>query len=394
MISMSGNHGRSADHGRHVYAVAMKTEMEDEQMGRANARLTLLEILKILQEKTDAEHPISIMEIVNELDKRDDEGISAGRDAVADMLKDLEAKYPGPGKICCKQTDQKNGARYTYAYYFQMPFSTQEAELLMNEVMLSQSRSYDQVGTLMLKLRSLAGQERLNYLHPLPSDYYAPNDDLERNISLIYQAIRENQHNSRTETTLSFDFNGYGRDKKLHKTKRFYDILPISICLNNGKYYLLCIFPGSKKVAHYRIDLITNMEKRKANHSHIQDGQKKILKNIADLQEIAAFTAAHPNMFYEKPGDGVREVTLRVEKIPKKPNASLTIIVDTFGKNWKAEIGTETDEFVNIHVRSTVDAITSFVLQYIDRVKVIAPEAVKDQVEANLRQMFEKYFEK
>lgn len=363
-------------------------------MARVNARLTLLEILRILQEQTDAEHPISIMGIVNQLNKREDEGLAAGRDAVADMLKDLEADYPGPGKICCKQTEQKNGGRYTYAYYYQTPFSGEEAALLMHEVMLSQNRSYDQVGALMLKLRSLASPKRQYPLHPLPPDYYSPNGDMERNISLIYQAIRENQYHTGTETTLSFDFNGYGRDQKIHKTRRFEGILPISICSNAGKYYLLCVFPGGTKVAHYRVDLITNMEIRKANHSDLQDGQKQKLKNIAALQEIAAFTAAHPNMFYEKPGDGVREITLRVEKTPKKPNASLTIIADTFGKNWKAEKSTETDEFVNVHVRSTVDAITSFVLQYIDRVKVIAPEVVKDQVDANLRQMFEKYFEK
>ena len=89
----------------------------------------------------------------------------------------------------------------------------------------------------------------------------------------------------------------------------------------------------------------------------------------------------------------MRKITLRVGKIPNKPDASLTFLMDTFGNNWEAEKGTETDEYVNVHIRSTVDAITSFVLQYIDRVKVIAPEDVKQKVEANLRQMFEKYFE-
>lgn len=364
-------------------------------MGRVNARLTLLAILKILQEQTDAEHPISITEIVRQLSAMEDEGISAGRDAVGDMLRDLEYYYPGPGKICCQQTDQQNGSRYTYAYYYKMPFSGEEVELLLNEVMFSQNRSYEQVGELMPKLLSLTsmpyGKENLKYLHPLSQDYYAPNGEMERNISLIYQAIRENQYNSRTETTLSFDFNGYGNDKKLHKTNRFYDILPISICVKNGKYYLLCIYPGSTKVSHYRIDLITNMEKRKANHSQTQEGQKQNLKNIADLREIAAYTAAHPNMFYEKPGDGIKEINLRVEKIPNKPEASLTFLVDTFGNCWEAEKGTETDECVNVHVRSTVDAITSFVLQYIDRVKVIAPEDVKEKVEEKLRKMFEKY---
>lgn len=364
-------------------------------MGRVNARLTLLAILKILQEQTDAEHPISITEIVKQMNAMEGEGISAGRDAVGDMLRDLEYYYPGPGKICCQQTERRDGSRYAYAYYYQMPFSGEEVELLLNEVMFSKNRSYEQVGALMPKLLSLTsmpyGKENLKYLHPLSPDYYAPNGEMERNISLIYQVIRENQHNSRTETTLSFDFNGYGNDKKLHKTKPFYDILPISICLNHGKYYLLCIYPGSTKVAHYRIDLITNMEKRKANHSQTQEGQKQNLKNIADLREIAAFSAAHPNMFYERPGDGIRKITLRVGKIPNKPDASLTFLVDTFGNNWEAEQGTETDEFINVHVRSTIDAITSFILQYIDRVKVIAPEDVKEKVEENLRQMFEEY---
>ena len=175
-------------------------------MGRVNARLTLFAILKILQEQTDAEHPISITEIVKQLNAMEDEGISAGRDAVGDMLRDLEYYYPGPGKICCQQTERRDGSRYAYAYYYQMPFSGEEVELLLNEVMFSQSRSYDQVGVLMPKLLSLTsmpyGKENLKYLHPLSPDYYAPNGEMERNISLIYQAIRENQYNSRTETTL------------------------------------------------------------------------------------------------------------------------------------------------------------------------------------------------
>lgn len=364
-------------------------------MGRVNARLTLFAILKILQEQTDAGHPISITEIVKQLSAMEDEGISAGRDAVGDMLRDLEYYYPGPGKIRCQQTERRDGSSYAYAYYYQMPFSGEEVELLLNEVMFSQNRSYDQVRALMPKLLSLTSmpyeKENLKYLHPLSPDYYAPNGEMERNISLIYQTIQENQYNSRTETTLAFDFNGYGHDKKLHTTKHFFNILPISICLNHGKYYLLCIYPGSTKVAHYRIDLITNMEKRKATQNQAGQGQKQNLKNIADLQEIAAFLAAHPNMFYERPGDGVRMITLRAKKIPNKPDASLTFLVDTFGNSWEAEKSTETDEYIYVHVRSTVDAIASFVLQYTNRVKVIAPADVKEKVEEKLRQMFEKY---
>lgn len=368
-------------------------------MGRVNARLTLLALLDILQRKTDAEHPISIAEIVRQLQETEYEGVSAGRDAVSDMLRDLECYYSGPGRVCCKQTEQQSGSRYTYAYYYQMPFSGKEAELLLNEVMFSQNRSHAQVDALMEKLRSLTSvpyvKKNLNYLCPFSPDYYVSNGEMERNISLIYQAIQENRYNSRMEATLSFDFNGYGNDKKLHKTRRFYRILPISICIKNGKYYLLCIFPGGTKVAHYRIDLITDMEIEKSNHGRGQDdGWKQSLKNTADLQAITAYTAAHPNMFYEKPGDGTRIITLCVEKIPKKPDASLTFLVDTFGNNWEAESGTETDDIVNVNVRSTVDAITSFVLQYMDRVKVIAPAEVKEQVELNLRQIFEKYFER
>ena len=65
---------------------------------------------------------------------------------------------------------------------------------------------------------------------------------------------------------VSFTYNSYGTDKKLHPRRdsagnvREYIVNPYQIAAANGRYYLICNYDKYDNVAHYRLDRITNIK--------------------------------------------------------------------------------------------------------------------------------------
>ena len=59
---------------------------------------------------------------------------------------------------------------------------------------------------------------------------------------------------------VSFIYNSYGTDKKLHpKREREYVINPYQMVATNGRYYLICNYDKYDTLSNYRIDRITGI---------------------------------------------------------------------------------------------------------------------------------------
>ena len=62
---------------------------------------------------------------------------------------------------------------------------------------------------------------------------------------------------------VSFIYNSYGTDKKLHpKREREYVINPYQMVATNGRYYLICNYDKYDTLSNYRIDRITGITKQ------------------------------------------------------------------------------------------------------------------------------------
>ncbi len=303
--------------------------MVKKESGRIRARETTLAVMKILIE-TQYTGPISIMEIASQLERTF--GISTGRDTVKAILNDLKAHWPIDGEVKCVEKVKNNGQTYTYGYFYE----------------------------------------------PL---YQNPTQAI---IQQINQVIQKNKKQVGHETTLSFWFNGYGSDKKIHHVGRQYEgVLPVRVCYSNGYAYLVCFWKGKKEPAHMRVDLITDLETE--NRKKEDDCRKKYAFNTPDME----YQQQHPYMFYEKEKEWLRHITFRIKKNPTKPHASLTFLHDVFGDNWNVIGGTETEKIVDVIVNCYQNAAAQFVWQFIDCVEVIEPLEVKAEIENSLKKRFE-----
>lgn len=305
--------------------------MVKKESGRINARETTLAVMKILI-GTQNTGPISITEIVEQLENYPDHPIVTGRDTVKAILHDLEKFWPIDGKVEYEETTKNNGQTYTYRYFYQPPQT----------------------------------------------------DPTQAVIQKINQIIQNNKKRVGQETTLSFWFNGYGSDKKIHHVgTRYTGVLPVRICYSNGYAYLVCFWKHKKEPAHMRVDLITDLETE--NRTKVEDPRRNYAFNTSD----AEYWQQHPYMFYEKEEDWLRHITFRIKKNPVKPHASMTFVHDVFGDGWNVVSGSETDEYIDVIVNCYPHAASQFVWLNIDCVEVLEPLDVKADIENSLKNRFE-----
>ena len=355
-------------------------KMEEKKRERVNARMATLAVLEILQKKTDENHKLHIMDIVREAAKEPYE-LKLHRDTVKAILADLQEFYQMEDRVCCETTSRFSAEGeeldyYTYNYYWKREFSNEEIQLLIDDVMFSKMRSKKQVEELTKKIKSFATEEfakKLNYLEQIPYKQYTVNELTQKNIAKIHQIIAKNSNASQKEVWLVFTFNGYGTDKKLHPVGTF-QVFPMRICELNKNYYLICYLKGMKNLSHFRIDLMTNMQEISVT---VEEDQNRLrLKNSLTTKSVSEYLTTHPFMFYEGKGDSVKNIILRVKKMPGKPEASMTLLYDMFGKNWEAIQETENDEYVDVKVRCLLSGIKVFVNQYQDRLQIISCENI------------------
>lgn len=311
-----------------------------KEVTRVNARLTTLKVLEILEDQTGRERPISITRIKKILNDR--YALTPTRDTIKAILTDLVSDFPGPGRVVCQEAfrfDPRTGedTQYTFGYYYQAADANEERDI---------------------------------------------REQIER-------VIHRDKH-SMSETVLSFRFCGYGSDGRLHETGWHPSgVLPLRIMNAYGHPYLICLMDGSSTPFHLRLDLITDLRIQRRKKEN--DAERQFVENKVNIPQ-EEYLASHLYMFYERDDDKPTWIRLRVEKLPNKPTASLTFLQDAFGKNWRPVAGTETDGGLDVEIWCLPSAVTQFVRQYMDRVRIVGPEEVKRRSEEELRKVFEQYF--
>uniref|UniRef100_UPI004056EEDA helix-turn-helix transcriptional regulator n=1 Tax=Acetatifactor sp. TaxID=1872090 RepID=UPI004056EEDA len=362
---------------------------------RVNARRATLAVLEILKTQSSEKKKLHIEDIVTRL-KKEPYNIDTNRDTVKSILSDLQEFYLDVDCIKCETTERvlTNGASknvYTYNYYYEPLFSGEELRLLLDDVLFSKMRTEGQVRSLVEKIKSMApidDKYQFEILdEQIPEKQYTLNQEVQENMAMIRDAIRHNNGGETKETWIQFTFNGYGTDRKLHPTGE-YTVLPLRICETYQNYYLICYMENTDYLSHYRIDLMTEL--REISMENNPNDRKDTLRNSLNQKNISEYISSHFYMFYEKDGNTVKTIRLRVEKDKKKPDASMTFLYDAFGRNWSVVPGTETANSVEVQLRCVPSAMRIFVRQYIDRVKIVGPPDVKELVEEGLREDFEK----
>jgi len=337
-------------------------------------KISIIAILKILYEHSDADHRLSAKEIIDYL--WSDYNIKLDRKAVKRNLMDLiDFGYDIEYKETPKK-NQKGEEEIIYSdWYINHTFDNSELRLLIDSLLFSKHMPYSQCKELIGKLIGLSSvyfKDNVKHISNLPESV-PRNPELLLTIEVLDEAISKKKQ-------VAFNYTDYGIDKVMHLRTDTngiptnYVINPYQMVATNGRYYLICGSDKHDYLGHYRIDRIANIE--------LLNTSAKPLSKIKGTEyglNLPKHMAEHIYMFS---GDSVRV------KYLCKPDM-INEIVDWFGLDF--DIKEKEVDLIEISVMVNESAMFHWLMLYGPRVEVISPKTLRDRVTEAAAEVAEKY---
>ena len=341
-------------------------------------KLIIMNILDILKKYTDADHRLSQKDIVEILEREYD--MKTDRKAVKRNLMNLiEFGYDIEYNEIPRMIKNKNGEAEENLilsdFYINRDFTDSELRLLIDSVLFSKHVPYSQCKEVVQKLENLSNiyfKLKVKHIRNLPEN--APtNNQLFLTIEILDEAISKGLQ-------VSFTYNNYDIDKKLHPRKnsegkeREYIINPYQIVATNGRYYLVCNYDKYDNVAHYRLDRITNIQ---LLDTPVKPKDK--VKGLENGLDLPKHMAEHLYMFSGE--------SIIVKFIAKR--YIITEVIDWFGKDVK--FSNATDDEVTVTVKVNEMAMQLWALQYARHIRVISPKSLVEKIKNDIAFAMENY---
>lgn len=325
----------------------MKTSFEP-------TKLALVRILQILEQYSDFDHPLKQQDIIDYLDK--DYGITIERKAVGRNLSLLkEAGYD-------IASDRRG------SYLAERTFDDSELRMLIDGVLASRHITAKHSKELIEKLCSLSNKYFRSHVKNIWSvNEWSKTDNqaLFYNIEIVDAAIEQGKQ-------ITFSYNKYGADKKLHKTSD-HRATPYQMILRNQRYYLIACNEKWKNLGHYRLDRITDIR--------LTDEPATPLRSLPGHEsgiDYKEYATSLPYMFTDKPE--------RVEFLADP--AIIDQIVDWFGDNARIE---QSGDKLKVSVKVSPMAMEYWAMQYLNFVEILSPASLRTRIAANLEAARGKY---
>lgn len=305
----------------------------------------ILYLLKILQQYTDEEHPLSTNQLIDMLNEK--YGISAHRTT---LYKDIAALQEfGIDVVIIHSTQCKY---FIGSRKFELP----ELKLLVDAVESSKFITAKKSKTLIEKIHTLTSEEQIAKLKR--NNYVAgrvkpDNEMIYYIVDTVNDAINEGKK-------ISFQYYEYtGLKKKVLRNKgEVYTISPYHLIWNDDFYYVIGYSDKKKKIVTFRVDRIT--------------APPEILSADAvpvptDF-DIAEFTR---QVFFMYDGENVM-IDLRCD------NSLMKTMIDRFGE----DVTTLAYDMTSFRLQTEVSASPTFfgwVFGFGGKVQILAPGNIKEQ---------------
>lgn len=339
----------------------------------------ILNILDILKKYTDEDHRLSQKEIVDIL--KTEYNMSADRKSVRRNILDLielgyEIEYSEAIRMVPNKATGELEESYIWSdFYLVRDFSDSELRLLIDSLLFSKHIPYSQCKELVEKLEGLSSryfESKVKHIRTMP-DNSLTNRQLFYTIDVLDEAISRGRQ-------VSFSYNRYGTDKKLHPEKnsdgkvKEYIVNPYQIAATNGRYYLIANYDKYDNVSHFRLDRITDIK--------MLQTPVKSTKQVKGLENgfyLPKHMAEHVYMFS---GESI-PVTFKAKKY------IVGDVLDWFGKD--VEFSDETEDEITVRVTVNEKAMLRWGLQYALHTKIISPTSLAEQIKEDLKTSMENY---
>ena len=234
----------------------------------SNQKLKLLYLYQFLLEKSDEKHPVTINEMIQELERH---GVKAERKSLYD---DIELLQVFGADIL------REKRRHTGYYIATRDFELAELKLLVDLVQSSKFLSNERSLTLIQKIETLCSkhdaaalQSHVNVQSRVKNSsrynvYY--------NVDSIYNAILQNNKIQ----FLYFKYN-VDKNKEYRRDGEYHVVSPVKLLWDDENYYLICIDDKYNSIRHYRVDRMEKIEQLDEERQMASDSELKKIDDYA-----------------------------------------------------------------------------------------------------------------
>lgn len=211
-----------------------------------NQKLKLLVLLQYLMRQSDERHPVTVAQMIGELERR---GIGAERKSIYD---DLEAL-----RLFGVDVVQQRGKSTGY-YIGQRDFELPELKLLVDSVQSSKFITRKKTVSLIEKIENLASVYDAQLLQ---RQVYVRNRVKSMNESVYYNVdeISDAIARDRTIRFRYFEFT-LEKERRFRRMGEYYRVSPFALMWDDENYYLLAWDPAAGLLKHYRVDKMTQIQ--------------------------------------------------------------------------------------------------------------------------------------
>ena len=323
----------------------------------------LLYLQKIMLEKTDENHGLTINEIIELL---------AGYDIKAErktLYEDLEILQTFGLDICKARS---NTVRY---YVASREFELPELKLLVDAIQSSKFITHKKSLTLIDKLENLVSHnegEQLQRQVYVTNRVKTVNEKIYYNVDYIYNAISRNRQISFKYYMWQLDFGG---EKKIIRVERkngeLYTVSPWALCWDDENYYLVAYDSEAEMIKHYRVDKMESIE--------ITNNERDGVSSFETF-DIAKYTKGVFSMF----GGEEAEIELSVD------NELVGVIIDRFGSDIFIKKESETSFVVSIKAMLSPQ-FYAWVFGLGNKVRILSPQRAVDEYKDRIEEVKSQY---
>lgn len=313
----------------------------------SNQRFKLSYLKNIMLEETDAEHTITMPDIISLLEKS---GVSAERKSLYNDIADLTelgVKIKGY---------QKNKS-----YYYQVEereFSLPELKLLVDAIQSSKFITERKSRELIKKLENYASRYERKKLHRqvfVHGRVKTMNEGIYQTVDAIHSAISDNRK-------IKFKYLKWNVNKKLEQKKNgeWYVISPWALMWDDDNYYLVAYDSEAGKIKHYRVDKMSRI-------SVTEDAREGLdeFKNC----KITDYSTKNFGMF------GGREETVTIEI----ENEMIGVFFDRFGTDIFVSPIDEKHSRIRVNV-AVSEQFYGWIFALGTGVRITGPESVREDL--------------
>ena len=324
----------------------------------SNQKLKLYYLAKIMVNRTDDEHRLTMSQIRALLEEY---GVSADRKSLYDDMEALRV-------LGIDVIGEKEGRDFFY-HVGQKHFEIAELKLLVDAIQSSKFITERKSNELIGKLTGLASDFEASQLARevvVRGRIKTMNESIYYIVDDIHNALKDNKK-------IRFEYLKWNLDKEMEPRKdEAYEVSPWALTWDDENYYMIAYDAADDKIKHYRVDKMRGIE----ISNEMREGRE-----LFEQFDLAAYSKMNFGMF------GGQEVAVTLEF----QNDMVGVILDRFGKDITIRSADRKDWSVTRVKVALSDQFLGWIFSLGTRVKIVSPKEVVDTFRKEINDLGKMY---